>query len=108
MSSSIRETREEVKRLRREMESLERQLGSTRNVLNSTLLLMRKMNLPPDLNRAMSLFVRGRMVAEQFIRTLQLLAAAQAASGPMGWAVAGLTMGVTLFAYSDLVGDMQG
>ena len=108
MSSNIREIRQEVREFERDLARLDRQLNNTRLMLSQSLLLLRRMNLPPEVNRVISMLVRARLVAEQYARSLQLLQAAYLAGGPAAWAFAAVTLGIATLTAVDLAMDVGG
>ena len=84
------------------------ELRRVQTLLMDTLLLMRRLNLPPDLNRAISLMMRARLTAERLIRSIELLQAATIAGGPIMWLTALVSFGISTFAASDLLMDLGG
>ena len=108
MSSNIREIRQEIREFERDLARLDRQLNNTRLMLSQSILLLRRMNLPPDVNRAISIMVRARLIAEQYATSLQLLQAAYLAGGPMAWAFAAVSLGIATLSAVDLAMDLGG
>lgn len=78
-------------------------LRKVQTLLFRTLGLMRRFGLPEDINAAISLMQRMIMVANQLRLTMATL---QAASGPMGWALLGVSVATTAFATGDLMNEM--
>lgn len=86
----------------------EKDLMTVNSLLTTYVALANRAGLPPDVMKAIRLLQQARLVIEMTIRSIQLLMAAELASGPTGWLVAAGSMGIALFAYTDLLGDMQG
>ncbi len=86
----------------------EKDLATVNSLLTTYVALANRAGLPPDVNRMIRLLQQARLVIEMTIRSIQLLMVAEAASGPTGWLVAAGSMGIALFAYTDLLGDLQG
>lgn len=88
--------------------SLEKDLAEVNSLLTTYVALANRAGLPPDIKKGIRLLQQARLVIEMTIRSIQLLIAAELAAGPKGWIVAVGMMGISLFAYSDLLGEMQG
>jgi len=107
VSSNVREMREEIRQFRGELEQLDNRLENTRNLFTSTMILMRKMNLPPEINMAINTLARARLSIDQFIRGLELAEAAVYSGGPVGWALALVTLGIAVISVTDLAMDLE-
>lgn len=86
----------------------EKDLATVNSLLTTYVALANRAGLPPDIKKGIRLLQQARLVIEMTIKSIQLLIAAELASGPAGWLVAAGSMGIALFAYTDLLGDMQG
>lgn len=108
MSSNVREMREEIRQFEVDLNRLENRLDNTRLAMIQFMLLLRRMNLPPDVERAISIMIRARMVTEQWVRGLELAQAAYLAGGPLGWGILALTLGIAVVTTTDLAMDIGG
>lgn len=87
---------------------VEKDLATVNSLLTTYVALANRAGLPPDVMKTIRLLQQARLVIEMTIKSIQMLIAAELASGPTGWLVAAGSMGIALFAYTDLLGDMQG
>lgn len=87
---------------------VEKDLTKVNSLLTTYVALANRAGLPPDVKKGMRLLEQARLVIEMTVKSIQLLIAAELASGPAGWLVAAGSMGISLFAYTDLLGEMQG
>jgi hypothetical protein len=83
-----------------DVESLQKQFVQLEQIILRSLVLTRRMGLPDDVSRAISGIQRMIVLTNQ-LRIAML--ALQAASGPVGWALAGLGLAVTAFSYADAI-----
>lgn len=105
MTSNIQEMKRDLDDFDKALNRASDRIENTRSALITYMLLLRKMHLPPDVEKAISILVRARMVAEQATRAAYLL---MAASGPWGWALAVATAGVAVIGTSDIIMDLGG
>ena len=108
MPSNVRELREDIQQFEKDLDRFDRRLDNTRLMLIQSMLLLRRMNLPPDIERAISSLIRARIVAEQWVRGIQMMQAAYLMGGPMSWAFAALTLGIATLTMTDLAMDVGG
>jgi len=108
MPSNIKEIREDIQQFEKDLDRFDRRLENTRLMLIQSMLLLRRMNLPPDIERAISTLVRARMVAEQWVRGIQMMEAASLMGGPTGWAFAAVTLAIATLTMTDLAMDVGG
>lgn len=105
MSSNIKEMKAEVSDFDRDLQRAQGRIESTRAQLISYMLLLNRLGLPPQIDRAISWLVRFRMTAESASRAAYLL---MAASGPYGWGMAIASTGVALIGGISLASDLTG
>jgi len=105
MTSNIKEMKRDIEDFEKSLANAESRIENTRSQLITYMLLLRRMNLPPDVNKFISIMIRARMVSEQAVRAAYLL---MAASGPWGWAMAIATAGVATLGTADIIMDLGG
>ncbi len=105
MSSNIKEMKAELDDFDRDLQRAQGRIESTRAQLITYMLLLNRLGLPPEIDRAINLLIRFRMTAELASRAAYLL---MAASGPWGWAMAAATTGVAVIGGVSIVADLSG
>lgn len=105
MTSNIKEMEKDIEDFERSLERANGRLENTRAQLITYMMLLRRMHLPPDVERFISVMIRARMTAEMATRSAYLM---MAASGPMGWLMAIASAGVAVIGVSDIAMDLGG
>jgi len=108
MTSNIKEMKSEVQDFERDLERAQSRIENTRMQLITYMLLLQRLGLPPEAEKAISLLVRTRMTAEASARALYLLQAATLAGGPVAWGMALASTGVALLGYTGIVMALGG
>jgi len=84
---------------------VEKQITELNRLLTTYVALARRAGLPPDIIKAIALIQQLRIMVETAYKSIAMM---YAATGPLGW-IAGLGgLGISLFMYNDLLGEMQG
>jgi len=106
LTSNVKEMREDIRQFEVDLKRAENRIDSTRAQLITYMLLLRKMHLPPEVEKAINIMVRARMVSEQASRAMNLLMAATLAGGPVAWAFALASMGIAVIGSADIAMDL--
>lgn len=93
MSSNIKEMKADIAQFDQDLARAEKRIENTKYQLMAYIQLLQKSGLPPDVDKAINVLVRAKMTADQASRSMYIL---MAASGPMGWAMALASLGITV------------
>jgi len=106
MSSNIRETKDQVNELTESLRRLDFKIDDTHDLLVKTTILLRKLNLPPEIEKAIHVLVMARMAIEQWVRALELAEAAAYSGGPLGWTLALVSLGIATLSTQSLGAEL--
>ena len=106
MPSNIAETRREVNELKADLTRLDAKVDDTHDLLVKTTILLRRLNLPPEIEKAIHTLVMARMSIEQWVRALELAEAAAYAGGPLGWTLALVSLGIATLSMQSLGSEL--
>ena len=106
MSSNIRETKDQVNELTESLRRLDFKIDDTHDLLVKTTILLRKLNLPPEIEKAIHTLVMARMSIEQWVRALELAEAAAYSGGPLGWTLALVSLGIATLSTQNLGAEL--
>ena len=104
MPSNIEEIRKDLEQFERDLNRADRRIDNSKQQVLTYMMLLQKLGLPLQVERAISILVRFGMTAEQATRALYML---MAASGPGGWAMGLATGAVSLMMMASVAADVQ-
>jgi hypothetical protein len=108
MTSNIKEMKEDIKSFEKDLARADSRISNTRMELMTYMQLLQRMGLPPQVEKAISVMVKARMVSEQATRAFYALQAATLTGGPAAWAFAIATTGVAVLGgYSTASSVME-
>jgi hypothetical protein len=105
MTSNIKEMKAELADFDRDLARASNRIDNTKFQLMTYMTLLNQLGLPPEVDRVISILTRVRMTFELTTRSAYLL---MAASGPLGWAMAGASMGISLVSAYGIAVDLGG
>ncbi len=110
MSSNINTMKSELAEFERSLDGVKKRAADTVLDLNSVYILLRRLHLPPDVERATNVFLQGRSAAIKFAQGLELLTALSAASSlnPMSLIMVGATFGVAMLGAHNAAMELTG
>jgi hypothetical protein len=109
MPSNIKEMKTVLDEYDRDLQRVEHRMNNTRTQITRTLSLMNMMGLPPDVQRALSMLSRLQIAYMQTQQAaLALMVVSRAASGPIGWAMAAVDVGIAVGSYYSIVATLGG
>lgn len=108
MTSNIKEMRSDLDAFDRDLQRVENRVENSRQQLMTFLMLLQKLGLPPEAERAIRVLVKTRMTAEQTVRALYMLQAFALAPTPIGLVMALATGAVAVLGASSIAADLGG
>jgi hypothetical protein len=105
MTSNIKEMKTELAGFDRDLARASSRVENTKFQLMTYMTLLNQLGLPPEVDKVISLLTRVRMTFELTTRAAYLL---MAASGPLGWAMAGASAGVSLMSAYSIAVELGG
>lgn len=109
-SSNIQQMKAEMADFERSLEGVQKRAQDTVIDLTTVTLFLRRLNLPPELDRALMVFVRGRASVIKFIQAVEMLELLSAASSlnPLGLLSVGAMFGISILGASSAAMDLTG
>lgn len=100
--TSIAELRDDVKGLKGDIDNTKKAAAELNRLLTTYIALARRMGLPPEVIDLIARFQQARIMVQTLIHSIHLL---EAATGPVGWALALGGIALSGFMATDLMYD---
>ena len=101
--SNILEVQMQMNDFEKDMIRIERRMDNNRQQLMTYMMLLQRLGLPPEAERAISILVKVRMTAELATRSAYML---MAATGPLGWGMAIASSVATVIGSTSIAMDL--
>ena len=101
--SNIKDVQMEMNDFDRDLARIETRMDNSRQQLMTYMMLLQRLGLPPEVERAISILVKFRMTAELATRSAYMLMAAE---GPMGWGMAIASSVATVIGTTSIAMDL--
>ena len=103
MTSNIKEMKADIADFEQDLARVETRMENNRQQLITYLMLLNRLGLPPEAERAISVLIKFRMTAETAVRASYML---MAASGPWGWGTAIATTMVAVIGTTSIAMEL--